>query len=71
MPVPATSGAAYGRRYTRSEIRERRRTMTQHIALTRRRIAALARMEEGIAELEQAERELEAIPEPCGTGWPG
>jgi hypothetical protein len=64
--------------YSISEIRHQRRVGQVRVALLRRQIdtsrrmiAALAKMEAGIAELQQADRELEALPEPCGTGWPG
>lgn len=50
-----------GTRYTRSEIRARMRLESRQLALLRRKMAALAKFEEGIAELEQVEREIEAL----------
>jgi len=49
------------RTYSMSEIREQRRVTTQRLALEQRRLDALAKMDEAAAELEQAERELEAL----------
>lgn len=49
------------RTYSMSEIREKRRTTEQLLALQQRRLDALAKIDEGTAELEQVEREMEAL----------
>jgi hypothetical protein len=71
------------RTYSMSEIREKRRAAEQLLALQQRQLAALAKIDEGTAELEQVEREMEALahgetqpeqpdeavpPEPQATG---
>ena len=62
---------AYGQRYTRSELRELRREGRQRLALYRRALAALVKMEAGFTELDAADREMSGVlREPCGTGWP-
>lgn len=47
--------------YSMSEIRERRRATSQMLALQQRQLDALAKMDEAAAELEQVEREMEAL----------
>lgn len=49
------------RTYSMSEIREQRRVTSQRLALEQRRLDALAKMDEAASELEQAERELDAL----------
>lgn len=49
------------RTYSVSEIRERRRATERLVALQQRRLDALAKIDEGTAELEQADREIEAL----------
>jgi hypothetical protein len=50
-----------GRTFSTSEIRERRRRLEQQVALQQRQLEALAKMDEAAAELEQAERDMEAL----------
>jgi hypothetical protein len=49
------------RTYSKSEIRERRRAATQLLALQQRQLDALAKMDDAADELEQVEREMEAL----------
>ena len=49
------------RTYSMSEIREKRRAEAQWLALHQRKLDALAKIDEGTAELEQVEREMEAL----------
>lgn len=50
-----------GRTFSTSEIRERRRRLEQQLALQQRQLDALAKMDEAAAELEQAERDMDAL----------
>jgi hypothetical protein len=49
------------RTYSKSEIRERRRELSQRLALQQRQLDALAKMDEAADELDQVERELAAL----------
>jgi hypothetical protein len=49
------------RTYSMTEIREERRVAALLLALQQRRLDALAKIDEGTAELEQADREIEAL----------
>jgi hypothetical protein len=49
------------RTYSKSEIRERRRELSQLVALQQRQLAALAKMDEAADELDQVEREMAAL----------
>jgi hypothetical protein len=49
------------RTFRTSEIREQRRRLEQRLALQQRELDALAKMDEAAAELEQVEREMEAL----------
>jgi hypothetical protein len=49
------------RTYSKSEIRERRRELSQRLALQQRQLDALAKMDEAADELDQVEREMEAL----------
>jgi hypothetical protein len=49
------------RTYSVSEIREQRRVTAQRLALQQRQLDALAKMDEAADELEQVEREMEAL----------
>lgn len=49
------------RTYSKSEIRERRRELSQLVALQQRHLDALAKMDEAADELEQVEREIAAL----------
>jgi len=74
------------RTYSKSEIRERRREVSQLLALQQRQLDALAKMDEAADELEEVEREIAALtrrearaeqsgpavpPEPATTGERG
>lgn len=49
------------RTYSKSEIRERRVALQQRLTLQQRQLDALAKMDEAADELEQVEREMEAL----------
>jgi len=49
------------RTYSKSEIRERRRELSQRLALQQRQLDALAKMDEAAEELEQVEREMATL----------
>ena len=49
------------RTYSKSEIREKRRELSQRLALQQRQLDALAKMDEAADELEQVEREMAAL----------
>ncbi len=49
------------RSYSKSEIRERRVALQQRLTLQQRQLDALAKMDEAADELEQVEREMEAL----------
>ena len=49
------------RTYSTSEIRERRRELSQLVALQQRQLAAFAKMDEAAEELAQVEREIAAL----------
>lgn len=49
------------RTYSKSEIRERRRELSQLVALQQRQLDALAKMDEAAEELDQVEREMAAL----------
>lgn len=49
------------RTFRTSEIREQRRLLEQRLALQQRQLEALAKMDEAAAELEQVERDMEAL----------
>lgn len=49
------------RTYSKSEIRERRRELSQLLALQQRQLDALAKMDEAADELDQVEREMAAL----------
>ncbi len=47
--------------YSKSDIRERRRELSQLVELQQRQLAALAKMDEAAEELDQVEREMAAL----------
>jgi len=49
------------RTYSKSEIREKRRVLSQMLALQQRQLDALAKMDEAADELDQVEREMAAL----------
>ncbi len=49
------------RMFSKTEIREKRRELSQLVALQQRQLAALAKMDEAADELDQVEREMDAL----------